>query len=60
MDKNQKAVLKGFGGFLLIVLGLLSDDDFAASMAFSGGAALIISGAIDLLAQNSDSSEVPI
>ena len=60
MNKNQKAVLKGIGGFLLIVIGLFSDDEFAASMAFSSGAALMISGATDLLTQNDDSNEALI
>lgn len=60
MDKNQKAVLKGIGGFLLITMGLFSGDEFVASMAFSGGTALMVSGIVDLLTQNGDSSEVLI
>ena len=44
MNKTQKTVLKGIGGFLLIVIGLFSDDEFAADMALSSGTALMVSG----------------
>ncbi len=60
MNKDQKAILKKIGGFLLIVIGLFSNDEFAANMTFSGGVALMVSGRIDLLTQNGESNEVPI
>lgn len=53
MDKAQKAVLKGIGG-LLVTMGLFYDDESTANMAFSGGAALLVSASIDLLSQNND------
>lgn len=59
MDTAQKAVLKEIGGFLLITMGLFSDDESTASMAISVGATLMVSGAIDLLTQNNESNEYP-
>ena len=60
MEKQQKTILKGIGGFLLITIGLFSDDEFTESMAFSGGAALIISGIVDLLNQDNNTNNLPV
>jgi hypothetical protein len=42
MNNQQKTFLKGIGGFLLIALGLFSDDKSVADLALSGGAALVL------------------
>ena len=44
MDKNQKIVLEGIGGLIMIIAGLSSKNKLVASLAFSGGLALLISG----------------
>lgn len=58
MDKNQKVIFKGISGLLLITFGLFSDDKFVADLALSGGAALMISGIINMLTQNNEQNEV--
>ena len=60
MDKNQKIVLKGIGGLIMIITGLYSKDKLVASLAFSGGLALLISGIKDILDQNNDTNEIPV
>jgi hypothetical protein len=59
MNNQQKTFLKGICGFLFITFGLFSEDKLVADLAFSGGAALIISATIDLLNQNGNKIEVP-
>ena len=60
MDKNQKIVLKGIGGLIMIIAGLYSKDKLVSSLAFSGGLALLISGIKDVLDQNNDANEIPV
>jgi hypothetical protein len=60
MDKNQKIVLKGIGGLIMIIAGLYSKDKLVSSLAFSGGSALLISGIKDILDQNNDTNEIPV
>ena len=60
MDKNQKIVLKGIGGLIMIIAGLSSKNKLVASLAFSGGLALLISGIKDILDQNNDANEIPV
>ena len=60
MDKNQKIVLKGIGGLIMIIAGLSSKNKLVANIAFSGGLALLISGIKDLLNQNNDANEIPV
>ena len=60
MDKNQKIVLKGISGLILIIAGLYSKDKLVASLAFSGGSALLISGIKDILDQNNNANKIPV
>jgi hypothetical protein len=60
MDKNQKIVLEGIGGLIMIIAGLYSKDKLVANLAFSGGLALLISSIKDVLDQNNDANEIPV
>lgn len=60
MDKNQKTALKEIFGVILIFMGVYSDDKILADFAFSSSAALIISGIVDLLNQNSNTNNLPV
>ena len=60
MNKNQKIVLKGIGGLIMIITGLYSKDKLVASLALPGGLALLISGIKDILDQNNDANEIPV
>ena len=59
MDKNQKIVLEGIGGLIMIIAGLSSKNKLVASLAFSGGLVLLLSGLIDLLDQNNTINIIP-
>ena len=60
MDKNQKIVLEGIGGLIMIIAGLSSKNKLVANLAFSGGSALLISGIKDILDQNNNANKIPV